>query len=70
MPMKRLFYSLVLLAGLAGSISPAVAQEAAAAAAKPPEPSLEQRIVSLEAYINNTDPTTALKDKEGKIPEG
>ncbi len=68
--MKRLFYSLVLLAGLAGSISPAVAQEAAAAAAKPPEPSLEQRIVSLEAYINNTDPTTALKDKEGKIPEG
>jgi Amt family ammonium transporter len=42
----------------------------AAEAAPPPEPSLEQRLSSLEAYINNTDPTAGLKDKDGKIPEG
>src|SRR5213076_3274014 len=33
-------------------------------------PTLEQRIASLEAYVNNGDPTAPLKDKEGKIPEG
>jgi Amt family ammonium transporter len=36
----------------------------------PPAPTLEQRIASLEAYVNNGDPTAALKDKDGKIPEG
>jgi Amt family ammonium transporter len=35
-----------------------------------PAPTLEQRVSSLEAYINNGDPTTALKDKDGKIPNG
>src|SRR5213076_3549990 len=33
-------------------------------------PTLEQRIASLEAYVNNGDPTAPLKDKEGKIPDG
>lgn len=32
-------------------------------------PTLEQRIASLEAYVNNSDPTVALKT-DGKIPEG
>jgi Amt family ammonium transporter len=58
---------------------PAPAAEAAAAApagdpAKP-EPTLEQRIGAVEAYIGNSDPTTPLKtakDKDGNpaVPEG
>jgi len=36
----------------------------------PPAPSLEQRISSLEAYVNNGDPTAGLKDKDGKIADG
>ncbi|MBK9989568.1 MAG: ammonium transporter [Verrucomicrobia bacterium] len=40
------------------------------AAATPPAPTLEQRIAGLEAALNNTDPTAALKDKDGNIPTG
>jgi ammonium transporter, Amt family len=40
------------------------------AADAPPAPTLEQRISSLEAYVNNGDPTAGLKDKDGKIPAG
>ena len=48
-------------------LSPAVhAQDAAAA----PTPSLEQRVAGLEAYIGNGDPGAALKDKDGKTPDG
>jgi Amt family ammonium transporter len=35
-----------------------------------PTPTLEQRISSLEAYVNNGDPTAGLKNKDGKIPDG
>ncbi|MFO1476296.1 MAG: ammonium transporter [Verrucomicrobiota bacterium] len=42
----------------------------AADAPAAPAPSLEQRVSSLEAYVNNGDPTSALKDKDGKIPDG
>ena len=35
-----------------------------------PAPTAEQRIAGVEAYLNNTDPSSALKDKDGKIPEG
>lgn len=42
----------------------------AADAPKKPEPTLEQRIASLEAYVTNGDPTAPLKDKDGKIAEG
>ncbi len=50
----------------------------AADAPKKPEPTLEQRIATVEAYINNTDPSAPLKaktkDKDGKeveaVPEG
>ena len=43
--------------------------------AKKPEPTLEQRVAGLEAYMNNADPTSSLKtakDKDGAdvIPEG
>jgi len=40
------------------------------APAAPPAPTLEQRVAGLEAYLGNGDPTTALKDKDGKIPDG
>jgi Amt family ammonium transporter len=35
-----------------------------------PSPTLEQRVSSLEAYVQNGDPTAGLKDKDGKIPAG
>ena len=61
--MKRLLLILTLLTGLGISQPPALAAEA-------PAPTLEQRVGSLEAYVNNTDPTAPLKDKDGKIAEG
>jgi Amt family ammonium transporter len=50
----------------------------AADAPKKPEPTLEQRVAGLEAYLGNVDPSaplkTKIKDKDGKevdgIPEG
>jgi len=33
-------------------------------------PTLEQRVAGLEAYLNNADPTGALKDKAGNVPAG
>jgi Amt family ammonium transporter len=47
-------------------LRPSVAADAVPAVA----PSLDQRIASLEAYVINGDPTAALKDKDGKVPEG
>ena len=35
-----------------------------------PAPTLEQRVAGLEAYVGNGDPTAALKDEKGNIPEG
>ena len=35
-----------------------------------PEPTLEQRVAGLEAYLGNGDPSSALKDGQGNIPEG
>jgi Amt family ammonium transporter len=56
---------------------PLLAQTPAAPAAPPkPEPTLEQRVAGLEAYMANTDPSAALKvgpkDKDGNptIPAG
>ena len=42
----------------------------AADAAPAPTPTVEQRLSAVEAYVGNTDPTAALKDKDGKIPDG
>jgi len=74
--MKKLFLSLLI--GLCFvAARPALAADATnTPAATPPVPTLEQRISGLEAYINNGDPTTALKvgpkDKDGNptIPDG
>ena len=49
----------------AEATTPAVAAPAAAK----PEPTVEQRLAAVEAYIGNTDPTAALKDKDGNIPK-
>jgi Amt family ammonium transporter len=49
-----------------GAISWVVAATAAAA----PEPSLEQRVAGLEAYLGNGDPADALKNDAGEIREG
>jgi Amt family ammonium transporter len=41
-----------------------------APATPPPAPTLEQRVATLEAALTNSDPTAALKDKDGNIPTG
>ena len=68
--MKRLLLNLSVLAALLL----ARLDTSAADAPKPPEPTLEQRVAGLEAYLGNTDPTAALKvkDKDGKesVPDG
>ncbi len=52
-------------------VSSAVTARAQTNTAAPvPQPTLEQRVSSLEAYINNGDPTAALQDKNGNIPAG
>jgi ammonium transporter, Amt family len=79
---RKNILSKIPLAVLAASVllmsagtSLAQAPAAAAAPAKP-EPTLEQRVGSLEAYVTNGDPTAPLKtgpkDKDGNptIPEG
>ena len=89
--MKKLILSLTLCSFLGATLlsshaadaaAPAPAGAPAAAAKKPPEPTLEQRVAGLEAYISNGDPSTVLKvkvkekGKDGKevevdkIPEG
>ena len=40
------------------------------AIAEGPEPTLEQRVAGLEAYLGNGDPSAALKDDQGNIPDG
>ena len=66
--MKKLFSILSLAAVMSCGICPAFAADAPAAPA--PAPTLEQRISSLEAYVNNGDPTGGLKDTNGNIPTG
>ncbi len=68
----------VLAAGPSFNVFAADAPAPAAPAAPKPEPTLEQRLATVEAYINNTDPSAPLKaktkDKDGKeveaVPEG
>ena len=66
--MNKCLLGLTLAAIVVSGAMTAHAQATAAAPA--PQPTLEQRVSSLEAYINNGDPTAALKDKDGKIPAG
>ena len=74
--MKRIIILLALVAATVCGVNALHAADAAPAPTPPPPaPSLEQRISSLEAYVNNGDPTAALKtakDKDGNaiIPDG
>ncbi len=85
--MKKLILSLTLCSFLGTTLLSSHAADAPAAPAAPaakapepkkPDPTLEQRVAGLEAYVGNTDPTaplkTKIKDKDGKevdgIPEG
>jgi Amt family ammonium transporter len=68
--MKRYLLTLALIATAAFSILPLRADDTnapAPAAAKLPSATLEQRIMALEAYIANTDPTAPLKDTNGNV---
>src|SRR6266705_3427700 len=67
--MKKIILALLVCTGIA-VCDPMLRAAEAAAKAPPPAPSLEQRIASLEAYVNNGDPSAGLKDKDGKIPDG
>jgi Amt family ammonium transporter len=66
MTMKTFLGILTLMFGLAIAGDHAMGQGATNA----PAPTSDQRIAGWEAYVNNTDPTAALKDKDGKVPEG
>ncbi len=68
--MKKLFTIFALITSVALTPKFVRAADASAATNAPPVPTLEQRVASVEAYLNNTDPTAALKDKDGKIPDG
>ena len=69
--MKKLLLTLCLTVFASGAaLTTRAADAPAAAAAAPPVPTLEQRLSSLEAYVNNGDPTAALKDTNGNIPKG
>ncbi len=70
--MKRLFPALLLLGALLFHATPARATDGTNA----PTPTLDQRLSAVEAYLNNGDPTAALKvgpkDKDGNptVPAG
>jgi len=56
--MKKLLITLGLtLLGFAATVPLRGADAAPATNAPPPVPTLEQRLSSLEAYVNNGDPT-------------
>src|SRR5262249_50231465 len=66
-PMKKIILLSSLFALTALGVITSHAAEAAATS-KPPEPTLEQRVGGLEAYIGNTDPTAVLKGSDGNLP--
>ena len=69
--MKKLFLSILLLAGQA--TSPMLCPAADAPAPKRAEPTLEQRVADLEAYVNNgprvADTTNNVSSKLGSYDE-
>ncbi len=70
MPRPPLSFRRLIVALAITCCSGALAQPAAPVTAPPVQPSIEQRLASLEAYINNTDPSAALKDQAGNVPRG
>jgi Amt family ammonium transporter len=66
--MKKIILLMTLIAVTLAGLPSAFAADAAPAT--PPAPTIDQRVAALEAYVNNGDPTAALKDKDGNIPTG
>jgi Amt family ammonium transporter len=60
---------IVLLSLSFGSIAGAQQSSPSPQASPAASPTLEQRVAGLEAYLNNGDPSKALQDKDGKVPE-
>jgi ammonium transporter, Amt family len=60
---------LVLLALSVGNLGVAQQPSPSPGSSPAPSPTLEQRVAGLEAYLNNGDPSKALQDKDGKIPD-
>jgi Amt family ammonium transporter len=60
---------IVLISLSFGSIAGAQQSSPSPPASPAPSPTLEQRVAGLEAYLNNGDPSKALQDKDGKVPE-
>jgi ammonium transporter, Amt family len=64
-----ILHVLVLVWFSLGNIAAAQQSNASPSASPAPSPTLEQRVAGLEAYLNNADPSTPLKDKNGKVPD-
>jgi ammonium transporter, Amt family len=60
---------LVLLALSVGDLGVAQQLSPSPGTSPAPTPTLEQRVAGLEAYLNNGDPSKALQDKDGKVPD-
>src|SRR5450432_547093 len=67
--MKKYLLTLALMAVTAFSVTSLRAQTSTNAPTPPPPPAatIDQRVASLEAYINNGDPIAPLKDTNGVI---
>jgi ammonium transporter, Amt family len=68
-PSIPLFRIIVFLLLSVGNIGVAQQPSPSPEASPAPSPTLEQRVAGLEAYLNNGDPSKALQDKNGKVPD-
>src|SRR6266404_792507 len=64
-----LIHIIVLLSLSVGCIAVAQQPSPSPQASSSPSPTLEQRVAGLEAYLTNGDPSKALQDKDGKVPD-
>jgi ammonium transporter, Amt family len=60
---------IVLLSLSLGNLAVAQQSSSSPQTSPAPSPTLEQRVAGLEAYLNNGDPSKALQDKDGKVPD-
>ncbi|MGA8478175.1 MAG: ammonium transporter [Chthoniobacterales bacterium] len=64
-----LIHFIVLLSLSVAGIAVAQQPSPSPQASSSPSPTLEQRVAGLEAYLTNGDPSKALQDKDGKVPD-
>ena len=60
---------IVLLSLSLGNLAVAQQSSPSPQTSPAPSPTLVQRVAGLEAYLNNGDPSKALQDKDGKVPD-